>query len=49
MACECGCSTEAPSPEGDVRPVAGDQRELERLVHELEDRVRKLETERAAA
>lgn len=52
MACQCGCSTDAPSPESDVRPVAegeGTERDLERVVTELENRVKKLEAERAAA
>lgn len=52
MACECGCSTDAPSPESDVRPPAdgeGSERNLERVVQELEDRVKKLEMDRAAA
>ena len=52
MACECGCATETPSPDSEARPVAereGGDRELERVVQELESRVKKLETERAAA
>ena len=52
MACQCGCSTDAPTPDSEARPVskgAGRERDLERVVEELEDRVKKLEAERAAA
>ena len=52
MACQCGCSTDAPTPDSENRPVAegeGSERDLERTVQELENRVKKLEMERAAA
>ena len=52
MACQCGCATETPSPDSEARPVAegeGPERDLERVVQELESRVKKLEAERAAA
>ena len=52
MACQCGCATEAPSPDSEARPVAegeGRERDLERVVAELENRVKQLESERAAA
>ena len=51
MACQCGCATDAPTPhsEGRQEKDEGTERDLERVVKELESRVTKLETERAAA
>ena len=52
MACQCGCATDAPAPDSEVRPaVEGErsERDLERVVEQLESRVEKLEAERAAA
>ncbi len=48
MACQCGCSTDAPTPDSEERPVA-EERDLERVIEELENRVKQLEAERAAA
>lgn len=52
MACQCGCATEAPAPDSGVRGEGegeGKERDLERVVEELESRVKKLETGQAAA
>ena len=52
MACQCGCATDVSSPDSDARPVSegeGKERDLERVVEELESRVKQLETERASA
>ncbi len=50
MACQCGCATDVSSPESDTRPVGeGEERDLERVVEELESRVKQLEIERASA
>ncbi len=52
MACQCGCATDAPSPDSETRPVAESERterDLEQVVQELETRVKQLEADRAAA
>lgn len=52
MACQCGCATDAPTPDSETRQVAEGERsarDLEQVVQELETRVKQLEAERAAA
>ncbi len=54
MACQCGCATDVSSPDSDTRPVGegegeGKERDLKRVVEELESRVKQLEIERASA